>query len=160
MKPPVITGCFVALVGALFLVACASQKAALDPAQIEREIAASKAEELELVRATIGEPERADMLIDLLGERDQLVERFTRQIAGHKAQMARLNADYGAERSEFEAALADYNQKRTAAQNQFIDLVAEMKQVTTAEEWSEISAFQLERLNPRKLAYRALDGGS
>jgi hypothetical protein len=74
--------------------------------------------------------------------------------------MAPLNADYGTERRDFEAALADYNQKRTAAQKQFIDLVAEMKQVTTAEEWSEISAFQQERLNPRKLAYGGLDGGS
>jgi F0F1-type ATP synthase membrane subunit b/b' len=74
--------------------------------------------------------------------------------------MARLNADYRAERSEFEAALADYNQRRTAAQKQFIDLVAEMKRVTTAEEWSEISVFQQDRLNPRKLAYSGLDGGS
>jgi hypothetical protein len=150
----------VVLVGALFLVACATQEAALDPAQIEQEIAASKAEELDLVRATIEEPARADMLIELLAERDQLLERFTRQIAAHKAQMARLNADYRTERSEFEAALADYNKRRTAAQKQFIDLVAEMKRVTTAEEWSEISVFQQDRLNPRKLAYSGLDGGS
>lgn len=160
MKPHVITGWSVVLVGALFLVACATQEAALDPAQIEQEIAASKAEELDLVRATIEEPARADMLIELLAERDQLVERFSRQIAAHKAQMARLNADYRAERSEFEAALADYNKRRTAAQKQFIDLVAEMKRVTTAEEWSEISVFQQDRLNPRKLAYSGLDGGS
>jgi len=148
------------LVGTLFLVACATQEAELDPARIEQEIAASKAEEIALVRATIGEPGRTERLIDLLAERDQLVERFTRQIAGHKAQMARLNADYHTERSEFEAALTDYNRKRTAAQKEFIDLVAEMKRATTAEEWSEISAFQLERLNPRKLAYGGLDGGS
>jgi len=32
-----------------------------------------------------------------------------------------------------------------------------MKQATTAEEWRTISAFQLDRLDLRQLAYRGLD---
>lgn len=151
-----------AIVGAsaLLIAGCTSQQVVSDPAQIEREIAASKAEELDLVRSTIGESERAERFIDLLAERERLLERFGGQIGDHKEQMAELNADYRAERSDFEALLADYNRKRATAQQELVDLIIQMKQTTTADEWGEISAFQLDRLNPRQLAYRGLAGGN
>lgn len=156
-----VTSFCVAVVGAsaLLIASCASQKAVLNPAQIEQEIAASKAEELDLIRSTIEEPERAERFIDLLAEREQLLERFAGRITTHKEQMAKLNADYDAERSEFETLLANYNRERATAQQELIDLITEMKQTTTADEWGEISAFQLDRLNPRQLAYRGLAGG-
>jgi len=143
----------------LLILACSTQKTAPDPAQIQLEIAASKIEELDLVRATIPEPERAERFIDLLAKRDSLLERHTSQIADHKKQMARLNADYLAERGEFETQLADYNSKRITAQKELVDLLIEMKQVTTVDEWDEISTFQLDRLDLRKIAYSGPDGG-
>jgi hypothetical protein len=143
----------------LLIVAFSTQKTAPDPAHIQLEIAASKIEELDLVRTTIPAPERAERFVELLAKRDLLLDRFTRQIADHKKQMARLNADYRAERGEFETQLADYNGKRIAAQKELVELLVEMKRVTTADEWDEISAFQLDRLDPRKLAYSGPDGG-
>ena len=70
--------------------------------------------------------------------------------------MARLDADYYAERSEFEALLADYNQKRAAAQRSLVDLILKMKQTTTDDEWRVMSRFQVGRLDIRQMAYRGL----
>lgn len=159
MGPRVVTGYGVVITVTFLLFACATQQAALDPAQIEHEIAATKAEELDLVRATIREPARADRFIALLAEREQLLKRFSLQIAAHKEQMAKLNADYWSERIDFDAALADYNRRRMKAQREFVDLLADMKQTATADEWSKISAFQLKQLSPRELAYSGQHGG-
>jgi hypothetical protein len=135
-------------------------RAAPDPAEVEREIAASKAAELELVRTTISDPARTERFIDLLAQREQLLKRFVGQIVDHRKRMMELNADYNAERGDFETQLADYNRKRALAQQELVDLIAAMKQTTTADEWREIAAFQLDRLDPRQLAYGGLkDGG-
>ncbi|MEJ2297737.1 MAG: hypothetical protein P8X94_04390 [Woeseiaceae bacterium] len=144
---------------ALAIAACASFRSAPDPAQIEREIAASKAAELELVRTTISDPARTERFIDLLAQREQLLKRFVGQIIDHRKRMIELNADYHAERGDFEAQLADYNRKRAIAQQDLVQLITAMKQTTTADEWSEIAAFQLDRLSPRHLAYGGLKEG-
>jgi hypothetical protein len=153
---------YIVLMGAsaLLISACAAQKTAPDPARIEREIAEAKAGELDLVRSTIPEPGRAGRFIDLLAVREQLLHRYSRQISEHRERMWRLNADYDAERAEFETLLDDYNRARAAAQRELIDLIAEMKQTTTADEWRIISAFQVKRLNPRQLAYSGAAGGN
>jgi hypothetical protein len=97
-----------------------SQTTALDPAAIERKIAASKAEEVDLVRATVEDPKRAEQTIDLLAERERLLERIAGQIVAYREQMAALNADYHAERSDFEALLADFNRIRNASQRELV----------------------------------------
>ena len=144
----------------LLIAACSSSGPAPDIAEIEAQISASKAEELELVAATIQERDRANAFIKLLDERERLFERFADDIAMHQKKMAALNADYHAERSEFDAALSSYNRKRTAAQKELIGLIGRMKQATTAEEWKTIAEFQQARLHPRKLAYYGLSGGA
>ncbi|MEE4108083.1 MAG: hypothetical protein V2I24_01965 [Halieaceae bacterium] len=70
-----------------------------------------------------------------------------------------MNADYAAERGDFDALLADYNRRRAVAQAELLDLIAEMKRTSTADEWEKTADFQLERLNPRDLAYGKLAGG-
>jgi hypothetical protein len=152
---------YVALAGAaaLAVAACASFQSAPDPARVEREIAASKAAELELVRATIGDPARTERFVELLAQREHLLKRFAGQIIDHRKRMTELNADYNTKRSEFETQLADYNRKRAIAQQDLVELITAMKQTTTADEWSEIAAFQLDRLNPRHLAYGGLKEG-
>ena len=143
----------------LLIAACASQESAPDPAKREQQIAAARVAELDLVRATVEEPERAERVVALLAERDELVEHFAEQLAAHEEQMHRLNADYQSQRSAFEAALADYNRQRSTAQSALIQLISDMKQATTAEEWDEIADFQQKRLRPRDLAFRGLSGG-
>ena len=144
---------------ALAIAACASFQSAPDPARVEREIAASKASELELVRSTIRDPVRTERFIDLLAQREQLMQRFVGQIIDHRKRMKVLNADYNTERSDFETQLADYNRKRAIAQQELVELITAMKQTTTADEWREIAAFQLDRLDPRHLAFGGLKEG-
>jgi len=55
--------------------------------------------------------------------------------------------------------MADYNCQRSVAQIAFIDLIADMKKVTTPDEWKVISKYQLKRLNPRALAYGQAQAG-
>lgn len=149
-------GTAIALAFVFSMAACSFRSAPPDPAQLEQQIADAKVEELDLARATITDQERASQYIELLGARDQLLDRLVDDVSQHRDAMVRLNADYYAERSEFEALLADYNQKRAAAQRSLVDLISKMKQTTTDDEWRVMSRFQAGRLDVRQMAYRGL----
>lgn len=144
---------------AVTLLSCASLKQPPDPAQIQAQIAEAREQEIELVRATVADPGRAERLLELLRERDRLVEKHARLLIAHREKMAALSADYDARREDFEALLADFNLQRALAQKETIDLVAAMKAATSADEWRTISRFQLKRLEPRNLVYGAAAQG-
>jgi hypothetical protein len=142
------------------LLSCASLKQPPDPAKVQAQIAEAREQEIALVRATVADPERAERLLQLLVERDRLVEQHARRVVEHREEIALLAADYDARREDFEVLLARFNQQRESAQRETIDLVAAMKAATTADEWKVISRFQLKRLEPRKLVYgAAVQGG-
>jgi major membrane immunogen (membrane-anchored lipoprotein) len=159
MKMKLLGGGVAMVAAALLFSACAGQQIAPDPARIRQNVAASKMAEIDLVRATVAEPERAERFVELLATRDRLLDRVALEVAAHRERVVALNADYAAERGEFDALLADYNRRRAVAQAELLDLIAEMKRTSTADEWEKIADFQLERLNPRDLAYRKLAGG-
>ena len=151
-----LTGIFAAtacLLGILLLASCATLGQPPDPAKVQAQIAEAREQEIELVRATVADPLRAERLLDLLRERDRLVDEHARHLIAHRQKLAALTEDYDARREEFEALLADFNRQRESAQKETIDLVAEMKAATTADEWKTISRFQLKRLDTRKLVY-------
>ena len=147
------------LAGLVLLASCATLTRAPDPVKVQAQIAAAREQELALVRATVVDPGRAERFIELLAERDRLVEGHARLLAAHREKMAVLAADYDARREDFEALLADFNRQRAVAQKETIDLVAAMKAATTADEWKTISKFQLKRLELRKLVYGAVPQG-
>jgi len=155
------TGIFVAGVsaGLILLASCATLERAPDPDKVQAQIAAAREQEVALVRATVADPARAERLIDLLVERDRLVEEHARLLIAHREKMAVLTADYDARREDFDALLAEFNRQRAAAQKETIDLAAAMKAATTADEWKTISKFQLKRLEQRKLVYGAAAQG-
>ena len=147
---------FAAVIAALFtllLLACASNKEAPDPVKVQEEIAEYRVQELELVRTTVLDDERADRLIHLLGERDRLISGYAKEISAYRKQISELNADYNADRKSFDMLMANYNSRRAAGQKELIDLIGAMKKETTPEEWKVISKFQLKRLHPRSLTY-------
>ena len=137
----------------LLMPACASRKEAPDPILVQKEIAQYRAQEIDLIRSTVLDRERADHLIDLLGKRDQLVSESVEIITAYRKEMAALNADYHAERESFDMLMANYNRQRRAAQHEFVALIGAMKKKMTADEWKIISRYQLKRLHPRKLTY-------
>ena len=147
------------IAGLVLLAACATLTRAPDPAKVKAQIAEAREQELALVRATVADPGRAERFIELLGERDRLVEKHARLLVAHREKMAVLAADYDARREDFEAQLTTFNRQRAVAQKETIDVVAAMKAATTADEWKTISKFQLKRLEPRKLVYGAVPQG-
>jgi flagellar motility protein MotE (MotC chaperone) len=149
----------VTLVGLVLLASCDTLTRAPDPGKVQAQIAEAREQELALVRATVVDPGRAERFIELLVERDRLVEEHARLLAAHREKMAVLAADYDARREDFEALLTDFNRQRAVAQKETIDLVAAMKAATTADEWETISKFQLKRLELRKLVYGAASQG-
>jgi hypothetical protein len=146
--------------GILLFSACALLPQVPDPVKVQEEIAEYRRQELALISATIPDPERANRMISLLGERDKLIAQSTRTINAYREQISLLNADYHADRARFDALVADYNSQRAVAQERFTALIEAMKMEASPEEWKIISSFQLERLHPHRLTYgQATAGG-
>jgi predicted secreted protein len=148
-----VLAAIISAISILFLPACASRKDAPDPVKVQEEIAEYRNQELELVRSTVSDHDRANRLIQLLGERDRLASDHAKEISEYRKQMSALNADYNAERESFDMLMTSYNRRRETAQKEFVALIEAMKKETTAEEWKIISKYQLKRLHPRELSY-------
>ncbi len=144
----------------VLLASCATLEQPPDPVKLQAQIAEAREQEIELVLATVADPLRAERFVELLRERDRLVEQHAVRLLAYREKMAALTADYDASREDFEALLAEFNRQRESAQQEIIDLVASMKGATTADEWKSISRFQLKRLDPRKLVYGTAARGS
>jgi len=147
------------LLGMVLLPSCAILERPPDPAKVRELIAEARIEEIELVRRTIADPTREQRLIELLGERDRMVDAYAKRISEHRQKLAALNANYDARREDFAELLADFNRQRTSAQQETIELVGAMKAVTTPAEWEIIAEFQLQRLHPLQLSYGQAEGG-
>jgi hypothetical protein len=147
------------LLGLILLASCATLRQAPDPVKVRAQIAEAREQELALVHATVTDPARAGRFVELLQERDRLVEEHARLLVAHREKLAALTADYDARREDFETLLADFNRQRAAAQKETMELVAAMKAATTPGEWTTIAKFQLQRLEPRQLVYGAAGQG-
>ncbi|MDH3762552.1 MAG: hypothetical protein OEU50_16340 [Gammaproteobacteria bacterium] len=119
-----------------------------------------RADEITLVQATVAEPARVERLLALLDERDRLIEETVTMLREYKREIKALNADFDAQRDVVVEIIDYYNRERALKQLRFIDLIAQMKSATTAEEWALIADFQLQNLNPRQLVYQPLAGGA
>lgn len=119
-----------------------------------------RADEITLVQATLTEPARAERLLALLAERDDLIDETVALLHQYRLEMKAINADYDASRDVVIEIIDYYNRERAKKQLRFIDLITRMKRETTATEWAVIADFQLKNFNPRKLIYRPLGGGA
>ena len=140
----------------LFLQSCSSVNQAPDPAAVRLAILEAREEEQKLVRSTIGDPQRLGAFLALIDQRDEVLQEYAAKIGKYRRDFALLNADYDAQRSDFEKLVSEYNEQRTVTQQELLELIESMKRSTTSEEWRAISEFQKKRLHPRRLAY---DGG-
>lgn len=130
-----------------------------DPAKVQAQVAAFREQEVDLVKATISDPGRANRFLQLLAERDRLISAATEKINAYREEMVLLNADYNASRESFEILVDGFNDQRAATQREFVAVIAAMKMETSPEEWKVISRFQLKRLHPRRLTYGAAKQG-
>jgi len=143
----------------LVLAACASRKEAPDPAAVQEQIAEYRTQEIDLVRSTVLDDDRAGRLIALLGKRDRLISDHVNEIISYRTEIAALNADYNADRESFDVLLNKYNKQRDSAQREIVALLASMKNETTADEWKIISKYQIKRLDLRQTGYQQAQGG-
>ncbi len=142
------------LTAVLTLAATASGCARVSPDPAELRTA-----EVDLVESTITDPARAERMLQLIGQRDQLVAETRVMLEQYRREMAALNADYGARREVVVEIIDVYNRERADIQLRFIDLINEMKRATTSAEWKVIAGFQLEYFDPRRMVYRQAAGG-
>ena len=150
----------VALTFLMLLPACASLKNSPDP-EIERQkMVNARVKELDLVRATMDDTERADRFIRLLSERDNYFEERLQAINTHRDRVLVLNADYHARRADIQALLDEYNHSRLTAQQEFIALVEAMKKESTADEWRVLAKYQLDNFDARALTYGRVERGN
>lgn len=149
-----ITTALLAALGLAWITAgCAGRGGPPDPAEVARKLQQTKNDERALVEMRVADPERAERVIGLLDERDRLVTGQAERVAEHWRRMGELNADHAASREDFERAVAGFNRDRQAWQRRMVELLAEMKAATDAEEWKRISKFQLKKLDPRNPVY-------
>lgn len=147
---------FCLLLFTLLLAGCDLVDQPPDPAMVQQQIDAFRQQELELVRNTIDDPVHEQRFLELISERDALIARSTEAVNAYRKRMSVLNADYHADRGQFELLLNDFNKAREMAQAQFVDILSRMKRETTPAEWKEIARFQSGNLNPRGLVYRSV----
>ena len=141
------------------LASCVSQKESLDPVAVQQEVTENLAKEVDLVRSTVLDVDRADSVIGLLRERDRVTSRHIKEVVAYRKEISALNADYEAKRESFDVLLSAYNSQRVAAQKEVVDVITAMKKQTTVNEWKVISKYQLEKLNPRNAVYPQVQGG-
>lgn len=144
-------GCLLLALYICVAMGCAKQ--APDPAQL-------RADETALVQSTVADADRAERLLALLDERDQLIEETHALFQQYRREMQALNADYDASRDVLIEMVDYYNRERARKQLAFIDLVSKMKAATTADEWAVIADFQLKNFNPRRLIFQRLPGAT
>ncbi len=144
---------FCMLAMALLHQECGSVGKASDPEAVRAAIVEAQEQERQLVRATIQDPERTERFLALIDQRDNTLRRHVAEIEKYQVAFERLNADYYADRKEFESLVAQYNNQREIAQDELVKLLEAMKRSTTKAEWQVIAKFQKEKLNPRDLSY-------
>ena len=97
----ILTGLFLAatcMFVVVLLASCATLTQPPDPGKVQAQIAEAREQEIELVLATVADPVRAERFLELLRERDRLVEQHARGLVAYREKMAALTADYDARR--------------------------------------------------------------
>lgn len=138
---------------ALLLAGCDFAREPPEPQKIQEQLAIYRKQEQNMILATVADPDRADRLLALIAERDELIAHASSTINTFRDQMTALNADYHADRASFKTLVASYSSQREVVQRRFVAVIGQMKAVATPDEWRDISRFQTKQLNPRQLVY-------
>lgn len=125
----------------------------------EEQIAAYRMDEQRLIVETIPDKSRKSGIAELLSERDLLLERYSVLLCDHAENLRSLNADYKATRDQYSQVFDEYNKDRWVMTQEFVQVIAGMKELTTAAEWREIAKFQQKYLSGRKLTIERVVGG-
>jgi len=129
------------LVTALLAVAGCSHKPTLTPEQqAQADIAAYETQ----IRKVVSDPARADQLVALTDEFQQLAQRSIANLKEYRAKVAALNADYEATRANYEAVFAKQDAARETIVQKAGALREQMAALTTDHEWDQLGKVRLQ----------------
>jgi hypothetical protein len=128
----------------LTLVAGCSSKPALTPEQqAQADVAAYEAE----VRKIVPDTARADQLIALTNEFQQLAKENIANASDYRAKAAALNSSYAVTRADYEALFSEQDANREAFVRKGLALRERMAALTTDSEWEQLKKARLRALD-------------
>ncbi|MEE4110264.1 MAG: hypothetical protein V2I24_13000 [Halieaceae bacterium] len=127
---------------------CASRSKTPNADELQEQTSAAHADFRRMITVEIADPARAAIFAGLADERDALMTRHSASVQAYAESMKTLNSDYTATRDAFEKLVRDYDSDRRGFQAGFVGLIAEMKAVTTEDEWRKLSKFDIDALGP------------
>ena len=154
---PTLTFRAALLLAILSVLSCSSQgNRPLTDAEIEK----YKMDEQELIAETIPDETRKNGVVELLQERDSLLKKETSSLCQHAQTIKSLNANYHSSREQYALAFDEYNKSRWAIQQEYVSVIAGIKQLTTAKEWQAIAKYQQKYLNGARLTMERVVRGN
>jgi septal ring factor EnvC (AmiA/AmiB activator) len=138
---------FVALVALTPVLAavtgCSSKRDLAPEQQAQADMTAYEAQ----VRKIVTDPARADQLVALTNQFQQLVAESIASIKGYRAKIAGLNSNYDATRQDYEALFSEQDANRESFIKKASALREQMTALTTDSEWEELKKARLRALD-------------
>jgi uncharacterized coiled-coil DUF342 family protein len=134
----------IALTLALAAVAGCSSKRELTPEQqAQADVTAYEAQ----IHKIVPDPARADQLVALTNEFQQLATESIANVKSYRAKVAALNTDYDATRQDYEALFSQQDASREAFIKKAGALRERIAALTTDSEWEELKKARLRLLD-------------
>jgi septal ring factor EnvC (AmiA/AmiB activator) len=118
---------------------CSSKHELTPEQQTQADVTAYEAQ----VRKIVPEPARADQLVALANQFQQLVTESVASIKGYRAKVAALNANYDATRQDYETLFSEQDASREAFIKKASAIREQMATLSTDSEWEELKKARL-----------------
>jgi predicted component of type VI protein secretion system len=141
--PPWIVAALVLTLALAAVSGCSSRSALTPEQQAQADLTAYEQE----IRKVIPDPARADQLIALTNEFQQLVNQSIASIKNYRARVATLNSNYDATRADYEALFSEQDAAREAFLKKAGALRERMTVFTSDAEWEQLKKVRLRALD-------------
>ncbi len=132
-----------ALVSALVLTGCSSTPHPTPEQQAQADLAAYEAQ----IRMIVPDPARADQLVALTNEFQQLATESIAIVKSYRTKVAALNSNYEATRADYETLFSQQDTNREAFIKKAGALRERMAALTTDSEWEALKKARLRALD-------------
>lgn len=122
---------------------CSSKHDLTPEQQTQADVTAYEAQ----VRKIIPDPARADQLVALANEFQQLTRESIAKIKSYRAKVAALNANYDATRQDYETVFSEQDASRESFIEKASAIRERMAALTTDSEWEELKKARLRALD-------------
>lgn len=122
---------------------CSSKRDLTPEQQAQADVTAYEAQ----IHKIVSDPARADQLVALTNEFQQLATESIASVKGYRAKVTALNSDYDATRQDYEALFSQQDARREAFIKSAGALRERMAALTTDSEWEELKKARLRLLD-------------